>query len=124
MLAGSRILVVVASRVNGIVGVGTAFAFIKLHRAHGNFGLVEANECQVTAVGTPSEGVEHSKFLLVNPVGDSVDDFIFLSIGGHLYRSSTLHVLDKYIVVSNVSNLISVGRKSCDFLAAILGEWI
>ena len=121
-LAGHRILVVVAARVELIVVVGTASALVQGHRVHGHLALVESQESQRTAVGRPGHGVQDAEFLLIHPVGHAVDHVVFHPVGCHSGRLAVVQVLDIDVVVFHIGHTPRIGREGGNFLAASIRE--
>ena len=121
LLSSHGVFIVVRSRIKRIFTVGLAVSLVHRHRIHRNFTFVPPKECQRAAVGRPSERIEHSKFLLIHPVGYSIDYFVFLAIACNLDNATVSQVLDIDIIVHNVCHASTVGRHRRDFLATSLG---
>ena len=91
-----------------------------LQRVALNIALVVFYPTESLRVGTPSKGAVEGKFLFVDPIWQSVDDLVELSIGSNLLL--LLSVGDEDIVLSDECNLLSVRRESGNLLGTALRQ--
>ena len=110
LLARLRVLKLI---IRGIIAVA-----IHLHRVFRHFRLVEANVSQILAVGRPGHQVRHRELLLINPVGDAVQDLVQLAIFRHLHLRVVVELTDPDVVVAYESAHTAVRREGRDHLLA------
>ena len=80
-------------------------------------GLVISDPGKHLAVGTEIKGAGSREFLLVDPIGDTVDDGIGLAVFCHLTLAIVEKQFDqKQIVVTGKCHYMAIGRKDRLFL--------
>ena len=85
----------------------------KLERVSLHMRLIEADPADGSTVSIPCKRPIESKFLLVNPVRNSVDDFIKLAIGSNL--RFLFAIKDKEIIILYESDVLGI-RRPCSHL--------
>src|SRR5690606_1244920 len=82
--------------------------------------LIKFDIGQFLAISRPVKGTCKSKFLLIYPVGCSVNNGILGTIEGNLVLGTKAKVLDKDIVIPHKGHAVAIGCKRCITLRAIL----
>ena len=103
LLAGLRIFERI---VLGIEPAGEAVHVILLHAA-----LVEPQVGYLPAVGRPGERPRERKLLLVDPIGQAVDNMVEPAVEGQLPLRSGRRIGDEQVASAHESHPAAVGRK-------------
>ena len=111
-LARLRILIFVCPRIELVLLLRRIRALVPRERERLHRRFVEPNPCQHLAVGREVERAIEREFLLIHPVGLTVDDFVALAI----LRNLTLRIVEeqlheKEVVVTHESNLVAIRRE-------------
>ena len=107
------IFIVVGARIFGIFGMTWRLSFKHLHTIHWHFRFIVAYPAQHLTIGCEIERSIGGKFFFIHPVGDTIDDFIALTIFGYLRFSITIKEFHhKEIVIAHKCYNISIGRKT------------
>ena len=110
------ILVRIESGIVGILRMFGTHTLVHLQRIGLYLRLVVANPAKHGAVGVEGEGAVESEFLLIHPIGNTVDDLIELAVLSHLYLGIVVEQLDKEdVAFANECHLLTV-RRPCGHL--------
>ena len=85
--------------------------------------FIKADKRQCVAAWRPFQRVENAKFLLVNPVGNSVDNLVFLAVGGHSGDRAVGKVFDIHIVILHECHFLVVGAERSNLFPTLVGEF-
>ena len=105
-LSGLGIFVGVLSRIKAIS--------IDRHAVSRHLRLIEANECQIAAILAPREQFGAIEFLLVDPIGSSVDYLIALTIGRYLHLAVVVELTNEDVIISYKSHHTPIGTEGGD----------
>ena len=110
LLAGRRVFVGKAARVERIghrtgLRLGVEIEAVLLHAA-----LVETQEGELASVRRPAQRFGQSPLLLVDPVGQAVDDVVGLAVEGHARLGTGGHVAHVDVVAEHKGHPVAVGR--------------
>ena len=107
------IFIVVGARIFGIFVITWRLSFKHLHTIHWYFRFIVAHPAQHLTIGCEIERSIGRKLFFIHPVGDTIDDFIALTIFGYLRFSITIEEFHhKEIVIAHKCYNISIGRKT------------
>ncbi len=66
--------------------------------------FIEPVICNSFSIGRPMETTGKSKFLFINPIGSSINNFIILTIGSYLVFCSRFNICNKDVIISYKCN--------------------
>ena len=105
-LSGLGVFVGVLSRIKAIS--------IDRHAVSRHLRLIEANECQISAILAPREQFGAIEFLFVDPIGSSVDYLIALTIGRYLHLAIVVELTNEDVIISYKSHHTPIGTEGGD----------
>ena len=118
-----RILVRVESWIVGILRMFGTHTLVHLQRIGLYLRLVVAYPAEHGAVGVECKSAVESKFLLVNPIGNTIDYFIELSVLSHLYLGVIVKQLYKEdVALAHECHLLTVCRPCGHLLRTAVRE--
>src|SRR5690606_35398138 len=83
-----------------------------IHRKLRNIYFIKTQKSEVVSGCIPVKGSYKTKFFLIYPICNTVDDLVLLPIIGNLCFISGSKIFYVNILVKNISYFISVGRES------------
>ena len=105
-----RILVLISSRINGILVEGRLQTLVPWEGIHRYLTFVEADVGQHASVGIEVESTVETEFFFVHPVRNTVEHFIELAVLGYLrFAIAKKKLYEVDIVVAHESNLVAIG---------------
>ena len=116
-LSGNRIFVSEFTRIERIFFHRSAGSFIKRERERGDLFFVVSDEAERQVVRRPAHRGRSSEFLLVGPVGNSVDNLVSLAVSGYCYFRPIIKLLYIDIVIGGERYHSSVRREYRRLLA-------
>ena len=93
-----------------------------LHLELAHVALVKLHVSNLLAVRRPVEALREAEFLLVDPVGSTVNNMIIEAVVGELLLLPCRQVLDEQVVVAHEGHLGGIGREGSQTLFAVLRE--
>ena len=121
--SGDGVFVVVGAGVGIIFCVFRFQSFEHLHPIDRHFRFVIAHPAEHPTVGRESKGAGGGEFLLVDPVGDAVEDFVAASVGGYLHFGIAIEEFyHEKVVVAGKGDDVAIGREEGRHLRSALGE--
>ncbi len=118
-----RIFVTVQSRIFSILLALGVAAFVQLERVLLHVLLIVAKPAEHRAVGIEGHGGVELELLLIDPVGNAIDDLVELPVFRHLVLSIVVEQLDEEdVVVAHEGDLQTIGRPDWTLLRPTVGE--
>ena len=123
VVSSLRILVRVFAWIVGILFILRSQTFVHLQRVGLYLRLVVAQPAQHSAVGIEGKSLVEAKLLLVNPVGQSVDNLIELAVLCYLNLGIVVQQFNKEdVVVAYKSHLLSILRPCRNLLRTTIAQ--
>ena len=111
-LSRDGIFVIVRARIVGVFRHLGTEALEHLHVVDGHLTFVVAQPAKHFAIGRKLERAACRKLFFVHPVGNTIDDFVALTVGRHLrFGVVVKEFYDKEVVVAGKSHHVAVGRE-------------
>ena len=111
VLASLRVLVAIITGIQLKLLLLRFHALIQLQRVLLHLRLVELEPAQHRTIGVEGQRAVERKLLLVNPIGNAIDDLVKLTIGSDLTFAVVVEQLHQEdVVVAHESHLVSIGR--------------
>ena len=121
VLSCLRVLVGKLTRIFMIFRSPRLIALEHLKRVLFHLRLIEANPSDSRTIGIPGKSLVESKLLLIYPVGNTIDDFIELTIRSNLLFS--LAIGNIKVVSLDKSHMLGVWRPSSHLLVLAFGKF-
>ena len=94
-------------------------AFDHLHLELAHLALVKLHVGDFLAVGRPEETLREAEFLLIHPVGRTINNMVVKAVVGELALLSRRQILDEQVVVAHKSDLRGIRREGGQTLLSV-----